>query len=56
MWLVERSDSGHRSSWATGQDAKHYIACLGRVVPIAPFTFEVWLPTGGRITAAMIRK
>ena len=55
MWVVERSDSGHRSAWATGRDAKHYIRCLGMVSPIAPYTFDVCLSSGEHIVASMIR-
>lgn len=55
MWVVDRSDSGHSSAWATGRDAKHYIACLGMVAPITPYKFEVWLAHGGHITASMRR-
>ena len=56
MWVVERSDTGHCTSWATGRDAKHYIACLGTVAPVAPYLFDVWLDSGVRIRAAMKRK
>jgi hypothetical protein len=55
MWVVERSDSQHRSAWATGRDAKHYISCLGLVSPIAPYIFDVWLSSGKHITASMVR-
>jgi hypothetical protein len=55
MWTVERSDTGYRSRWATGRDAKHYIGCLGRVVPIAAYTFDVRLPASEYVTAKMVR-
>lgn len=55
MWVVQRSDSAHTSAWATGRDAKHYIACLGAAVPVAPRTFDIRLPSGKRITASMVR-
>jgi hypothetical protein len=55
MWIVERSDTGFRSRWATGGDAKRYIGCLGRAVPIAQYTFDVYLSSGERLTATMVR-
>lgn len=55
MWVVERSDSVHRSEWATGRDAKHYIRCLGMASRVAPYTFDVRLMSGEHIVAAMIR-
>lgn len=55
MWIVERSDTGYRSPWATGGDAKRYIGCLGRAVPINHYTFAVYLPSGERLTATMVR-
>ena len=55
MWIVKRSDTGYRSPWATGRDAKHYIGCLGRVVPITSYTFDVGLPSGEYVTAKMVR-
>ncbi len=56
MWIVERSDSSHRSTWATGHDAKHYIRCLGMVSPISPYMFDVCLSSGDHIVASMIRR
>lgn len=55
MWIVQRSDTGFRSPWATGRDAKRYIGCLGRAVPIAAYTFDVHLPSGEHVTATMVR-
>jgi hypothetical protein len=55
MWIVQRSDTGYRSPWATGRDAKRYIGCLGRVVAISPYTFDVRLPSGEQILATMVR-
>ena len=55
MWIVERSDSAHRSPWATRHDAKHYIRCLGRVVPRTAHTYDVRLPSGECVTATMVR-
>jgi hypothetical protein len=55
MWIVERSDTGYRSPWATGRDAKRYIGCLGRVVPITQYSFDVCLPSGEQVTATMVR-
>ena len=55
MWMVQRSDCAHRSSWATGRDAKHYISCLGVVSPIGPYVFDVSLSSGEHITALMTR-
>jgi hypothetical protein len=55
MWIVQRSDTGYRSRWATGRDAKRYIGCLGRVVAISTCTFDVRLPSGERLTATMVR-
>jgi hypothetical protein len=55
MWVVQRSDGGHRTSWASGRDAKRYISCLGVVAKIAPYKFDVSLPTGEHVTASMMR-
>jgi hypothetical protein len=55
MWIVERSDIGCRSPWASSRDAKRYIGCLGRVVPITAYTFDVCLPSGEHVTATMVR-
>lgn len=55
MWIVERSDSNHRSAWATGRDAKHYIRCLGLANRVAPYTFDVCLSSGEHIVASLIR-
>jgi hypothetical protein len=55
MWIVQRSDTGHRSPWATDRDAKRYIGCLGRVVPITSHTFRVYLNSGEQLTATIVR-
>jgi hypothetical protein len=55
MWLVQRSDTAYRSPWASGRDAKHYIGCLGRVVPITAHSFDICLPSGGHVTATMVK-
>ena len=55
MWIVERSDIAHRSRWATGHDAKHYIGYLGQAVPRNSYTFDVRLPSGEHVTARMVR-
>ena len=55
MWLVERSDTTYRSPRASGRDAKHYIGCLGRVVPITAHSFDIQLPSGGHVTATMVK-
>jgi hypothetical protein len=55
MWIVERSDTGYRSPWASGRDAKRYIGLLGRVASIAPGIFDVYLPSGEHLTATMVR-
>ena len=54
MWIVERSDIDYSSPWGTGHDAKRYIGCLGRVVPIGAYTFDVRLPSGEHVTAQMV--
>jgi hypothetical protein len=55
MWIVQRSDISHRSPWASSRDAKHYIGCLGHVVPINAHTFDVHLLSGEHVTATMVR-
>jgi hypothetical protein len=54
MWVVERSDSQHRSSWATRRDAEHYIGVLGVKMPLAHFRFDIVLSNGEHITASMM--
>lgn len=54
MWVVQRSDSGHHSSWATRGDAKHYIGSLGVTVPIARYHFDIRLADGEHITVSMM--
>lgn len=55
MWLVQRSDTAYSSPWASSHDAKHYIRCLGRVVPITAHSFDIRLPSGGHVTATMVK-
>lgn len=55
MWVVERSDSSHRSMWTTRRDAKHYISYLGPVARMGPSIFDIQLPTGSHITASIVR-
>src|SRR5258708_21002545 len=55
MWIVERSDIAHRSRWATGHDAKHYIGYLGQAVPMNSYTFDVRLPSGEHVRARVGR-
>lgn len=54
MWVVQRSDSEHRTSWASRRDAKHYIGCLGATRPIARCRFDVTLAGGEHITASIM--
>lgn len=54
MWVVQRSDSQHRSSWATRRDAKHYIGCLGAAMRLPNCCFDITLANGEHITASMM--
>jgi len=54
MWIVMRSDA-QQSIWASGRDAKHYIATLGAVEHLGHHTYGVTLPDQHRITATMVR-
>jgi hypothetical protein len=55
MWRVLRSDTEHSDLWASRRDAKHHIACLGRVVQIRLHTYDVTLPTGQHTTAIVAK-
>jgi hypothetical protein len=54
MWVVMRSDA-RQSIWASGHDAKHYIATLGTVKHLGHRTYAVTLPDQQTITATMVR-
>ena len=56
MWLVQRSDNGYRSPWASGRDAKRYISSLGRMVAVGSRTYQVRLPSGEQVTATLVRQ